>query len=570
MDKGKGPAIGAEFACCSSKVTDLKLSAAEVEVPISGLHTPSSSDSTGIAVLNPTPLATRCIRQNNAPTGGGSDVLRSAWIQRIIPGVLGEDTMPSQWEEEENNPGLMRDPLPVGHGHQLSAESAELFQAARPLGSGNVDPSYLQSMELKHVGKMDDHERRQELDNTPVYSPVAIQSIHLCDMHGTMPSRPGVINPLFGYQQQGWYHYSPDVPGPRNRFLPAKANLQGGHVPGISMEAPSLGHSLKPSTQFGWGSTALGGSVTDREGSSAAYEICGRTDDRSLGLTSLPPLSLFAPFKHNKEVRSLERLGGVRKEAKVDSWRPGVSLLTPLFPPLSCMGAVNCIQDGGAGVLKERLAAAPYSPFRPSANHVGSSEKCVAVGGSTDKPSVLLPIFAPFKSAEECNEPSPSSSKTESLPLDLMDVVDHREEDTGVKPDLTQTNNEARHHGGGSLANLGGTDHLVYSSTWLDDENRLANVQGPGRRPTVKSSESGLCGIGNQKVAVFSAGSARRSCCATKPSTSTPILDGGSSHNVKADGQLGSKDLFATQLLERQGFSTDIRSHRQGMVCWMR
>ncbi|KAG0583450.1 hypothetical protein KC19_3G136800 [Ceratodon purpureus] len=140
----------------------------------------------------------------------------------------------------------------------------------------------------------------------------------------------------------------------------------------------------------------------------ARYGVDTEKNVVSLGSSPLPPLSLFAPFKHNKERRSIESQGRNKMAAGLSE----DSLLTPLFP--SC-GYKSDPNDnlGGAGVSEEKFDSAMFSQYKPSSSIYQSS----GLRG-LETPLTLTPIFAPFKTLEEHNRPLKSLIKTKIWPLE--------------------------------------------------------------------------------------------------------------------------------------------------------
>lgn len=156
-----------------------------------------------------------------------------------------------------------------------------------------------------------------------------------------------------------------------------------------------------------------------------------------LSSSSLPPLSLFAPFKHNKEPRKL----ACRGKTKVDPPVSGESLLTPLFP--SHGYAENNDEEVDGSIPKGKFDATIFAPYKPSPDPVSSSSrsdtlKLLDAAMSMSRSSFMAPTRAPLQTAKEQHEPSASPIKPQSVAADLMDVDDRnaietRREHLGTK-----------------------------------------------------------------------------------------------------------------------------------------
>jgi hypothetical protein len=181
-------------------------------------------------------------------------------------------------------------------------------------------------------------------------------------------------------------------------------------------------------------------------------------DATSFRSSPLPPLALFEPFK--PVTKQQQRCRG---KGKVDE---GVSLLTPLFPPLSYLGIDDVPKDSVTGCPTERLDkhSSPvltpvYEPYKQTADHNGGSR--TNKGKFADKSLVMTPILPSLESPRDQNElsegPSQCSSKTASLPpdvispldLDAYDSVNGREGISGQNSDT-----ESKRHRGSSMCAL--------------------------------------------------------------------------------------------------------------------
>lgn len=156
-------------------------------------------------------------------------------------------------------------------------------------------------------------------------------------------------------------------------------------------------------------------------------------DNGLLCSSSLPPLSLFAPFKHTKEQR---RLG----KTKVHPAVSGESLLTPLFPSHDYLE--NNDEEGDGSIPKDKFDATIFAPYKPSPDPVSFSRsdtlKLPDAAMSMSMSSFMAPTCAPLSTAKEQHEPSASSSKPQNVAADLMDVDDEnaiytRQEHLGTK-----------------------------------------------------------------------------------------------------------------------------------------
>lgn len=160
-------------------------------------------------------------------------------------------------------------------------------------------------------------------------------------------------------------------------------------------------------------------------------------DNGLLSSSSLPPLSLFAPFKHNKEPRRLACGGKI----KVDPPVSGESLLTPLFPSHGYVE--NNDEEVDGSIPKGKFDATIFAPYKPSPDPVSSSSrsdtlKLLDAAKSMSRSSFMAPTCAPLRTAKEQHEPSASPSKPQSVAADLMDVddqnaIDTRREHLGTK-----------------------------------------------------------------------------------------------------------------------------------------
>ncbi len=181
-------------------------------------------------------------------------------------------------------------------------------------------------------------------------------------------------------------------------------------------------------------------------------------DATSFRSSPLPPLALFEPFK--QVTKQQQRCRG---KGKVDE---GVSLLTPLFPPLSYLGIDDVPKEGVTGCPTDRLDkhSSPvltpvYEPYKQTGDHSGGSR--TDKGKFADKSLVMTPILPSLKSPRDQNElsegPSQCSSKTASLPpdviapldLDAYDSVNGREGTSGQNSDT-----ESKQHRGSSMCAL--------------------------------------------------------------------------------------------------------------------
>uniref|UniRef100_A0A7I4C4Z9 Uncharacterized protein n=1 Tax=Physcomitrium patens TaxID=3218 RepID=A0A7I4C4Z9_PHYPA len=186
--------------------------------------------------------------------------------------------------------------------------------------------------------------------------------------------------------------------------------------------------------------------------------VTGKIVDSSL----LPPLSLFAPFKHSKERRSAKSEG----KTKMAPGLSGESLLTPLFSPCSYKKDKND-DRGVADVCEDKFDSVIFSPYKPLSSLHNSA------GIRESEALTLTPVFAPFKTLEEQKCPA-SAAITECLPVDLMEqngdntVVQY----PGAKTDLI------------SGSNFRQVEHMIQSNHQLVAPERSSSVYSsyPRRR----------------------------------------------------------------------------------------
>jgi hypothetical protein len=495
-------------------------------------ETPSNSKPE-VGFLNPEPLATRCITKDNDGPGEGSlAALRSSWIQRLFPGMLGESVRPSQWKDKEkhiapdyeNNERLLIEnttklaedsgPSPQLLGVGQESRHGDLRPVKREEGSSmdivlpctNSSPSPRPMLcrqglppareayravrgfagEIRVKSAMDIgnlSENSQEL--TGLGSQQASVDLSANSTRFTKaltcnrlpfdyPIQQNLHAHDVGYSQIRDKDYAPNSIMEQeaeqkmkafltpSHILPAEADtrsMQVEHHPvqrhplstrdviGISQQQEQYPYDLNDvgtsnrlvlqgessSLRFRKSGLQPGGirNIRDTE-----YLPAGRaggeeglrvdnleTDENirhqgqygqnvvSLESSPLPPLSLFAPFKHNKERRSIESQGKNKMAASLSE----DSLLTPLFP--SC-GYKSDPNDnlGGADVSEDKFGSTLFAPYYP----LSSFHHSTGLGG-IETPLTLTPIFAPFKTLEEQNRPSTSAMKTNILPFDRME-----------------------------------------------------------------------------------------------------------------------------------------------------
>lgn len=497
-------------------------------------ETPSNSRPE-VGFLNPEPLATRCTTKDNDGLGeGGVAALRSSWIQRLFPGMLGESVRPAQWKGKHIAPDYENtERLLIENAAKLAEDSGlspQLLGAGQDLGRENrhgglgpvireevsstdillpcTNSSQPQPVTLCGQGLPPARESYRAIRGLAgeVFVKSAMDIGHLSDnsrdLTGLSSQQASVDHsanstkftkgltcnrPFFDHPRQQDMHardvgYSQirDVDNASSSMMKQeaeknmKASLNLSYRPSAEVDTRSIQvghnpvqrHSLRSRNvskipqqreQIRYGLNGLdtidlqaespsrlprkselqpGGTrnISDSECLVAGGAVGGglRVDtletgektlhqgqygtDRgqnvgSLGSSPLPPLSLFAPFKHNKERRSVESQGKNKMAADLSE----DSLLTPLFP--SCGYKTDPNDNlGGAGVSEDKFHSTMFATYKP----LSSFKHSTGLRG-LETTFTLTPIFAPFKTAEEQNRPSNSLIKTNVLPLDVME-----------------------------------------------------------------------------------------------------------------------------------------------------
>lgn len=443
----------------------------------SGPEIPESKPEVGF--LNPEPLATRCTsKENDGPGEGSVAALRSSWIQRLFPGLLGETVKPSQWKGKEKyvapdydyterlllenaaklpeglgsspqllggvqdqgrerrhdnvRPGIREDdsgkdlvyPCSIGSQPSRAFISRQGLSAAEELNFNRPHYDYPRQQDLYVQDVRFSQIRDQETEKTK-----KVSSIHTLKSPADVDTR----------SMQGEHHpvqrHSLTVSSVARR---SRQQEQDRHV------LDGLGSSSKPALETGLlspkfrnfelqeratrnssyidyslrgragveGTTVDDLSMGENNEHRAQYDADKGQNVVSLGSSPLPPLSLFAPFKHSKERRS------ALSEGKTNV-TPGLSedipLRTPLFSSCGYKNGTNDIQDG-AGVPEDKFDSTMFAPYKPlSSLHPSTGMRDVGT------PLTLTPIFAPFKTVEEHNRPSTSFVKMGTLPVDLVE-----------------------------------------------------------------------------------------------------------------------------------------------------
>ena len=623
-------------------------------------ETPSNSKPE-VGFLNPEPLATRCTSKDDGPGEGSLAALRSSWIQRLFPGMLGETVRPSQWKDKEKRiaPDYENtERLLIENSTKLAGDSGpspQLLSACQELGRESRDG------DLKPV-------RREEGSSTDIMLPFTYSSqpppAMLC-RQGLPPAREayrairGLTGEIrvksatdtrhlsensqaligYGSQQASVDHsanstrFTKGLSCNRHPFDYLKQQDLHAHVVGYSqirdvddvpfsimeheagkkMKAsltlshqtpaevdtrskqvehhPMQRHSLttrnvirmsqqqeqnrydlngldtgnrlelqaeSPSFRFGKSGLQPAGTrnISDTEYLSAGragegrrrvdnlktdenvghQEQCGTGQGQnmvSLGSSPLPPLSLFAPFKHNKERRSVESQG---KDKMAAGLLEG-SLLTPLF---SSRGYKNDPNDNRGGeVSEDKFDSTIFAPYKPSSSWHHST----GLRG-LETPLTLTPIFAPFKTLEEQNRPSTSSIKTNNLPLDLMKQNDEgaAEQDTRMDLDvLPESKAQQGDHRGQAFSQLRphGLISSIYSSSSLAviADQREAAMFPPKSGPRFTEGQYRV-GTGNVHESTLKGGCHTVNTTAIELNSRRPSLQ---------DDRIDDKDLFTTQ-----------------------
>jgi hypothetical protein len=439
----------------------------------------------------------------------GSSGLRSAWIQRIIPRVVGEE----KEKERELRESAAQDSL-VGFWKKKTASCV-----VADVGSVRVvaqrEPNSSNERAL---------DKQKEVQGGSGDGGDGV-----CSSSYLLGSRDEL-------QQLGYQSWEDSAAAAAaaggNRLLlrpdvissaaHVRSNAGGGGV----VVAAGLG------LQFdgGGGGAARNFWVANNNNNNNRSNSSKERDMRnSCRFSTLPPLSPFVPFKHSKELhqsKSMDYQGNNSSSSgKLDEVAVA-PLLTPwLLLPSYGVEQINAQQGKMAETVTWRMDNVPsltplYVPSKSSSlDSIDVSrlrEKgLLGLGEMLSRPTDLTQVFSPFKSPQDANDKSPCSSKTASLPLELVLTMDppnsnslKHEEDTGPKSIVQpEIDFEKCQQQAGSSANLC-IAMSSPSSLWPEYENESGN-QEPSRhsRRDVeifrRGSSSGQCLVDHESQVIF-------------------------------------------------------------------
>jgi hypothetical protein len=216
--------------------------------------------------------------------------------------------------------------------------------------------------------------------------------------------------------------------------------------------------------------------------------------------SSLPPLSLFAPFKQEKEWRRRKRNDqGGNSSSSSGKAEEVVALMMP--PPVSTplLSTDQIVGTSQKRMLLDHLLSSSLTPLSvPSSNPsaidsiattstgLRAADTRLGFGEMFKRPLEPMRVFSPFKSSRDANSAqSPCSSKTASLPFELflpLDTDGHdsvKQEDTGAKCNTQPASNISEEDPKlcGSLSANVGSATLVSSSFWPECGNQSGNQE---------------------------------------------------------------------------------------------
>jgi hypothetical protein len=393
----------------------------------------------------------------------GSAVLRSAWIQRIIPRVLGD-------EKDK------RKLAAVGSRENQTHESLVGFW------------------------------KKKETKSFCVVADAGFVSAELSRVRES----PSNITGRVAAGCQSWEHdaVADEVGGNNNsnRIIIASGNESNA---GGGVVAAGLGFQFD-----GGGCVGDGGGGSTNRNSRKEREVSFADGPSS----SLPPLSLFAPFKHGKEWRRRKRndQGGNSSSSSGKAEEVVASMMPPPVstPLLSTDQIVGTSQKR---MLLDHLLSSSLTPlYVPSSNPLAidsiattstglrAADTRLGFGEMFKRPLEPMRVFSPFKSSRDANSAqSPCSSKTASLPFELflpLDTDGHnsvKQEDTGAKCNTQPATNINEQHPKlrGSLSANVGSATLVSSSFWPECGNQSGDQESSGEAAEIfrhRSSTSHL------------------------------------------------------------------------------
>jgi hypothetical protein len=441
----------------------------------------------------------------------GSSGLRSAWIQRIIPRVVGE--------EKEKERGLRE-----------SAEQDSLVGFWKKKRASCVVADVGSVRVVAQRAREPDSSNERVLDKQKeVQGGSGDGGDGVCSSSHLLGSRDELQR--LGYQSSEDSAAAAAAAGGNRLLLQPEVVSSAAHVRsnaggGGVVVAAGLG------LQFdgGGGGAARNFWVANNNRSSSSNSSKERDMRNSCRFSTLPPLSPFVPFKHCKELhqsKSMDYQGNNSSSSGKLEEVAVAPLLTPsVLLPSYGVEQINAQQGKMAETVTWRMDNVPsltplYVPSKSSSlNSIDISrlrEKgLLGLGEMLSRPTDLTQVFSPFKSPQDANDESPCSSKTASLPLELVLTMDppnsnyslKHEEDTGPKSRVQpEIDFEKCQQQAGSSANLC-IAMPSPSSLWPGYENESGN-QEPSRhsRGDVeifrRGSSSGQCLVDHESQVIF-------------------------------------------------------------------
>lgn len=512
----RGNSSYSETYMCSSEAPPLEVEPCDFEPAAGSASETPSSSKPEVGFLNPEPLATRCTTKNNGgPSGGSLGALRSSWIQRLFPGMLGQTARPSENPQEPTGLGLQE--ASADHSGNTTGFTKELFGNRSTFDDLHCHEASLKIRGMEYVPssnvEQEAEKKMKSFWQPPQILPAELETRsmqvehHSVEQHsvssrfgpGTSQKGYGTSNRPLHQTESPVFRFKTPISQPGgSKHISDTDNLQaeratGDEGPRVDIE--SIGHQGQHRADIGV----------------------------SMGSSALPPLSLFAPFKHNRE----RQLGKKKMAAGLSE----DSLLTPL---LSSHGYKDYPNDNLKG--EEKFDSTLFALYKPSS----SIQHSFGLGG-------IETPFAPFKVVEEQNRPSTSLIKTNALPLDLME---HDGEDTKMDTDvLPEPRAQQADHGGqlGNPPRAYGRSSSNYSSFPLPviADRREATMFPPNSGPRLNGAQ-------HRVGAVNVHGSTSKAGCQTsaiKLSNKRPSL-----HEARADDKnFSPAQSFDEQLSVSQG-----------------
>jgi hypothetical protein len=441
----------------------------------------------------------------------GSSGLRSAWIQRIIPRVVGE--------EKEKERGLResaeQDSL-VGFWKKKTASCV-----VADVGSVRVVAQRAKEPNSSNERALDKQKEVQEGSGDG--------GDGVCSSSYLLGSRDELQR--LGYQS--WEDSAAAAAGGNRLLLRPDVISSAAHV---RSNAGGGGVAAGLGLQFdgGGGGAARNFCVANNNNNNNRSSSSNSSKERDMRNSSrfstLPPLSPFVPFKHSKELhqsKSMDYQGNNSSSSGKLEEVAVAPLLTPwLLLPSYGVEQINAQQGKMAETVTWTMDNVPsltplYVPSKSSSlDSIDISrlrEKgLLGLGEMLSRPTDLTQVFSPFKSPQDANDESPCSSKTASLPLELVLTMDppnsndslKHEEDTGPKSRVQpEIDFEKCQQQAGSSANLC-IAMPSRSSLWPGYENESGN-QEPSRhsRGDVeilrRGSSSGQCLVDHEYQVIF-------------------------------------------------------------------